>query len=372
MGLNLMSLMFKNNYLHNDSQKLMSSVIIILQLAKETRTQKAKTMKQKITWSSLLGFGVLSIAVIALLLLTLLEAWQYHPLSSIVILIVTAGLGIAILDEAKHLKDVLIKKSTRTQLFFQGFSVLIGALAAYSISHDMGLGPVVASSLVGILAFILFPDYSVAAYCGSFVGMTSNTLLFNWVEVGLAGSLAGIVFVFTKDVFAGAGGKLGTIALIGTSLICTCLNRDFILLPIADWQTNAGIIAVSMIATPLTFYLNVNKKHGPVLASSIVGLAGGLILPAVFPQIGPTLAVVAFCASFAGMASKARFPNFWHMLIVALFAGIIFVFSTPTLGGAGGKLGTIAFSAVLATYGLRKVYNRIVKSSHSPVENQGV
>jgi len=338
MGLNLMSLMFKNNYLHNDSQKLMSSVIIILQLAKETRTQKAKTMKQKITWSSLLGFGVLSIAVIALLLLTLLEAWQYHPLGSIVILIVTAGLGIAILDEAKHLKDVLIKKSTRTQLFFQGFSVLIGALAAYSISHDMGLGPVVASSLVGILAFILFPDYSVAAYCGSFVGMTSNTLLFNWV----------------------------------TSLICTCLNRDFILLPIADWQTNAGIIAVSMIATPLTFYLNVNKKHGPVLASSIVGLAGGLILPAVFPQIGPTLAVVAFCASFAGMASKARFPNFWHMLIVALFAGIIFVFSTPTLGGAGGKLGTIAFSAVLATYGLRKVYNRIVKSTHSPVENQGV
>ncbi len=328
-------------------------------------------MKQRKIWSSLLGFGVLAIAIIALLLLTLVEAWRYHPLGSIAILIILIGVVIAIFDEAKHIKDSKIKKITGSQLFLQGFAVLIGALAAYSISHDMGLGPVVASSLVGILAFVVFPDYSVAAYCGSFVGMTSNTLLFNWFEVGLAGSLAGVIFVLTKDIFTGVGGKLGTIALIGTSVICTCLNRDFILLPIGDWGTNAAIIAVSMIATPLTYYLNVNKKHGPVLASSIVGLAGGLILPALFPQTGPTLAVVAICASFAGMASKARCPNFWHILIIAFFAGVVFVFSTPTLGGAGGKLGTIAFSAVLATCGLRKIYDWIVKPNPSQVENQG-
>ncbi|MFW5713360.1 MAG: hypothetical protein ACOCYU_01685 [Brevefilum sp.] len=326
-------------------------------------------MELKKILPAFLGLGTLAIAVIGLMIFTLIEAWRFHFFGSAIILIILAGVGIAIFNEAKHLPQKSIPKIKDSQLFLQGISVLIGALVAYSISHDLGLGPVIAASLVGILAFLVFPKFSVAAYCGAFVGMTSNALLFDWFEVSLAGSLAGIVFVLTKDIFSGAGGKLGTIALIGTSLICACLNRAFLVLPIADFQTNAWTIAVSMIATPLTFYLNINKKLGPVMASSIVGLAGGLLLPALLPQRGLTLAVVAICASFAGMSSKERCPNLWLILIIAFFTGAIFVFSTPTLGGAGGKLGTIAFAAVLATCGIKNTYERIAKPAQRQVED---
>lgn len=327
-------------------------------------------MKLRKLIPALLGLGLLSVAVIALLIFTLIEAWRFHFIGSIAVLVVLAGVGIAIFDEAKHLPQKSFPNTKKTQIFLQGFAVLVGALAAYSISHDMGLGPVVASSLVGILAFVVFPDFSVAAYCGSFVGMTSNTLLLNWFEVSLAGSLAGIVFVLTKDVFAGVGGKLGTIALIGTALTCTGLNREFIATPIADWQTNSAIMVVSMIAAPLTFYINTRSKQGPVFASAFVGLVAGIILPALSPQLGPTLAVVAICASFAGMSSKARCPKSWPIFIIAFFTSIIFVFSTPTLGGAGGKLGTIAFSAVLATCGLKRGFTRLFGLQMSKNENQ--
>lgn len=93
--------------------------------------------------------------------------------------------------------------------------------------------------------------------------------------------------------------------------------------------------------------------NGPVLASSVVGMLGGLVLPVVFPAQGANLAVVAICASFGGMSSRERLPNAWAVLAVGVFTGVVFIFSTPHLGGAGGKLGTIAFGSVLAVSGFR-------------------
>jgi hypothetical protein len=46
------------------------------------------------------------------------------------------------------------------------------------------------------------------------------------------------------------------------------------------------------------------------------------------------------------------------VLLVALFAGVVFIFSTPHMGGAGGKLGTIAFGSVLSVVGYQKILRK--------------
>jgi hypothetical protein len=327
-------------------------------------------MQSKPTWPSMLGLGILSLTVLSLLVSTLIEAWVYHYLGGIISVLVLLGAIIAIFHEAKQLAKNR-GSGYSADWIFQGLAVITGGLAAYALAHEVSLGPVIAASLVGLFSSLIWPETSIAAYCGAFVGMTSEFLLFNYLEVALAGLIAGVVFVLAINVFNGFGGKLGTIALVGTALTSMSLNREFIILPIADWQTNALIMVVAMVATPLTFFFNIARKHGPVLASAIVGITAGLILPVLDPQLGPTLAVVAICASFAGMTSKARCSNFWHILITGFFSGVIFVCSTPLLGGAGGKLGTIAFGAVLGTCGLIKLINQMLVLQRSENGNQG-
>jgi hypothetical protein len=328
-------------------------------------------MKSKQNWLSMIGLGTLALAVMGLLVFTLLEAWVYHYLGGLITFWVLLGAGFAIYFEAKRIGKAPAEKDKINLFSSQGLAVLAGALAAFALAHELGLGSVIAASLVGLIAYIFLPKLNAAAYCGAFVGMTSNMLLFNWLEVGLAGLIAAILFVLTIDVFSGFGGKLGTIAFTGTVLACTCLRREFILSPIADWQTNAAIILVSMLATPLTFYINTRTQLGPVFASAFVGLASGLVLPIALPQSGLILSVVAICASFAGMTSKTRCPNSWQILVAGFFTGVVFVYSTPLLGGAGGKLGTIAFGAVLATCGLKRLLGWISGLQRPENQDQG-
>jgi len=75
------------------------------------------------------------------------------------------------------------------------------------------------------------------------------------------------------------------------------------------------------------------------------------VLPALFPEIGGSLAVMAICASFVGMSAATHFPNVVPMAIAGLFLALIFIYSSPYLGGAGGKLGTMAFGAGLSVRG---------------------
>jgi hypothetical protein len=327
-------------------------------------------MKHYRTWPSILGFSILALAVLALLASTLIEAWVFHYSGGLVGMLMLLGASVAIFHEAGHLIRQEKQGRALQELVTQGLAVILGGLAAFAVSHELALGPVISASLVGLVASLISPKTSVAAYCGAFVGMTSDILFFNYYEVALAGVIAGIVFIFTQDTFNGVGGKLGTIALVGTAITSLSLQREFILLPIANWQTNAAVIIVCMVAAPLTFYFNIARKHGPVLASSIVGITAGLVLPVIFPQNGPTLAVVAICASFAGMTSEERCPTFWHILITGFFTSIIFVYSTPLLGGAGGKLGTIAFGAVLGTCGLKQLAGWAWGIIHSQEDGQ--
>ena len=314
-------------------------------------------------WKAFTGFTLLSITVLTLLGLTIYEAWLFHSIGGVVNIFLFIGTVIAIISEAQHLKFNTSMNPKRLTQIWQVVSVFIAGTITYGMSHDIGLGPVISTSVVALLAYMIAPKYSVAAYCGSFVGMTSNLLLYNYQEVALASFIAGIVFFLTSDVFNGFGGKLGTIALLSTAMTCQSLNRDFLTNSIADFRTNLWIIMVATFAAILTYYFNIHRKQGPVLASAVVGIIGAMILPPLFPEIGNTLAVVAICASFTGMTNIDRCGVFWNILITGILTGILFVYSTPLLGGAGGKLGTIAFGSILSTYGYRKLFNWLSKKT---------
>ncbi len=318
-------------------------------------------------WIPFTGFIILSITVTMLLGATVVTGLQTQWVAGIVSLIVLAGALITIVSEGKR---ILADEKFNDELplikhVYEFLGVLIGGVLTCIICRDFKLSTVVAASLVGITAHLVVPKYSVPVYCGAFVGMTSNALLFTRSEVAIASAIAGIIFVLSSYVFGGFGGKLGTIAFISTIITSLILGREFIVAPISDTFGILMIILVSLIAAPLTYYFNVIRGNGPVLASGFVGLVGGLILP-IIPEIGGTLAVVAICASFAGMTNKVRCPKIWMMVIAGLLIGVIFVYSTPIFGGAGGKLGTIAFGSIMAVYGFNSLFGK--KSEKEPLQ----
>ncbi len=299
------------------------------------------------------GFFLLAAMMLLLFGFTTFEAWVSHWLGGVLLTTILVGAVVAVIGEWKAFMADPSANTDLAKLIPDIVAVLAGALAAYTLAHDVGLGPVVAAGVVGICAHLVAPQYAAAVYAGSFVGMTSDLLLLTHAEVLLASLVSGLVYTLTRPIFSGVGGKLGTIALIGTTLMSVGMKRIFLIAPLPDVATALEIMVISLIATPLTFYLSQLHGNGPVLASGVVGLVAGLVLHVIYPEMGTNLAVVAICASFAGMSGKDRLTNFWQVLAVAVFTGIVFIFSTPHLAGAGGKLGTIAFGSVLAVMGFR-------------------
>jgi len=233
-------------------------------------------------------------------------------------------------------------------------SVVAGAVVSYWLNVSMKLGAVVGAALVGLLAGVLIPAYAVPIYCGAFAGMAAPKVLGN-TELMLAGVVAGLVYVLAQDVFNGFGGKLGTIACTGCILSAKFYGKALLSSQVPGWDLGQQIILTSVIAAVVTYFVNVKLGKGAVIASALVGLVGGLMLPALFPETGATLATICICASFAGMASKARIANEGLMAAAGVLVGLVFMYSSPYLGGAGGKLGTTAFGSVIAVNALAKV-----------------
>lgn len=102
-----------------------------------------------------------------------------------------------------------------------------------------------------------------------------------------------------------------------------------------------------------TYLINHFTNRGPVFASSIVVLGGGLLLPYFWGSQGHQWATVMAAASYAGMASKARISNLGHMAICSILVSVTFVVTQNAFSEAGGRLGTIAAIAVIGFWGVK-------------------
>lgn len=100
----------------------------------------------------------------------------------------------------------------------------IGALASFYLNHLLGLGAVISAATVGSVASFIpnlnkqshyMRQLPAAIYCGAFIGMSSIGVAPNIVFILTASFFTAILLILSKNLFAGVGGKLGTLAFAG-------------------------------------------------------------------------------------------------------------------------------------------------------------
>jgi len=302
-----------------------------------------------------IGFVLLAVMAVAVYGAAAYDAWTLSPTQPVIGVLLIVGLvGIVftLLNESKSLATAKVDALFSKKNILSFVAVVVGALLSHWLNVDMKLGLVVGSALVGVAAAFLVPDYAVAAYTGSFVGMAGTKLLPGYAQLAMAAAVAGIVYILALTVFGGFGGKLGTISAFGCVFTGFCLSTEFTHPGVPGWNVGLLLLITSVVAAVVTYYLNNDRKLGPVKASALVGLVAGLLLPLVYKSGGTTLGVMAICASFAGMSNTKRMPSWIPMAFVGLSAGLVYMFANPFIGGTGGKLGTIAFGSNMAIRGL--------------------
>lgn len=240
-------------------------------------------------------------------------------------------------------------------------AVVAGAVVTYALSVYAGLGPVLASALVGLFVGLTIPNVGTAAYCGSFVGMASPAVFGSLEYVAVAGAVAGLGFVATTESFGGVGGKLGTLALFGCATTAALVGLDFTDAGAPEWSLVSVVVPVAVVAAVATVVLSVRLEWGAVVGSGLVGVVAGVAFPLAFPDLGTTLATVAFCASFVGMSSTDRLEHASHVALAGALCGLVFLAVTPAFAGAGGKLGTTAFVSCIGLIGAKELHETAIE-----------
>jgi hypothetical protein len=121
--------------------------------------------------------------------------------------------------------------------------IVIGALITFNLVKFQ-MSAVLASSIVGIFGSLILKRYEIEIFTGSFVGM-SSVVLFSDIGILVASIIAAVIYLSGKNVFVGIGGKLGSSAFIGTSLVALAVGKNV-------WNLDISVINTSL---PLWFYV---------------------------------------------------------------------------------------------------------------------
>lgn len=121
-----------------------------------------------------------------------------------------------------------------SKLFFiKFFSFFTGCWLCFFLHSETLLSPVMASCLVGLLGSFLPTKTSEikkiaqsGIYSGSFAGMCSANILTSPIEILILSLIGGLLFLISRKMFEGIGGKLGTIAFVSVALMY--LIRDIL------------------------------------------------------------------------------------------------------------------------------------------------
>lgn len=309
---------------------------------------------------SILGYLILVVYTFILYVSGFFESWSHN---SALIAIFGGWLVGLVYESVKEWKAAYLSGKDLTfnlsQDFLSFLSVFFGALITFWISVYMGFGAVVASSLVGILAALLLKQYAAAIFCGSFVGMASPEC-FCYQNVVIAGAISGLIFVLGKHVFNGFGGKLGTTAFAGCVFTSLILGIPLASANVVGWDIGWLLVVYCALGALITFILSTRFELGPVMASGMVGFLAGALLPVIYGTApGGLFAIGVFSASFAGMSGTNRFKDAYWMAPSGVLCALIIMYTMPYMGGAGGKLGTAAFGAVIGIRGLLDISARV-------------
>ncbi|HPE90435.1 MAG TPA: hypothetical protein P5298_14590 [Spirochaetia bacterium] len=314
------------------------------------------------------GFVAVSAATVTLAYRAGILAWPKAPLLAALKLPLLAGLAVGLAIEAKAAFAVRPEDrpvaatpggGAAADDLLDALAVFAAAMLGYLAIARLGLNAVLASSFLGLAGALLLPKRAVAIYCGSFAGMAAPAAFETLASVALSGALAGAVYASCKPCFAGIGGRLGAAAYagsLGSSLILGVrLTGD----ELPGLGLGLAILGYAVAGAALTWGVSVRLGRGPVLASAFWGAVAGAVIPALHgPAAGRLLDAAFFCGGFAGMSAASRLRNEAEAGVAGAFCGLTFILAMPWLGGAGGKLGTLAFGSTLAYLGLRETVRR--------------
>ena len=304
------------------------------------------------------GWTALVATAMTLMILTLIELFS-RTLSGFFLLIIFGLLmGYALIRQFRSNVDstawTLSKQDWLDFLF-----VYFASIVTYNLHQYGYVSAVLASGLVGVIGAAVFKKHEKAIYAGSFLGMAMIGVFPPWPFI-VAGLLSAIIFVYSKPLFKGVGGKLGTIAFAGGILSWLINDLSFTVLRTFDFGEGLILILIAVFAALATRILTKIKGVSVVLSSAIIGILLALSFDYFGFGLSPYLAICGFGASFVGMSDDTQLKSLISVAAGGLIFALIFIFAAPLFGGSGGKLGTMAFIASLTVIGLRMIIERFI------------
>ncbi|HHT69386.1 MAG TPA: hypothetical protein GXZ85_09050 [Firmicutes bacterium] len=109
---------------------------------------------------------------------------------------------------------------------------------------------------------------------------------------------------------------------------------------LGDWKKALRSALICLVGALASFLLANNLDLGPLMASAVVGLLGTVVLK-------EKDQLVVYLGTFIGMSSALRFPTLSLVVLAGLTGGILWEMLSETWNGVGGRLGTVAATAVL-------------------------
>jgi hypothetical protein len=122
-----------------------------------------------------------------------------------------------------------LKGFKQNKLNLVNLEIIIGAFLAaaltWYINHNLGIGPIIANGIIGVVVALVFPSKLAGAYyVASFVGMSAQSIMPSMIFAGVGGVLAGIIIVLSEEAYNGIGGKGGTTAAFSTQIVSTIMG----------------------------------------------------------------------------------------------------------------------------------------------------
>ena len=111
--------------------------------------------------------------------------------------------------------------------------------------------------------------------------------------------------------------------------------------------------SASVMATFLTFALNIRFKQGPVRSSALIALiVGGFFyfFPTLLPEIyTKNIPLYVIGGTFIGMVSSSINISYFSLIFSPILFSVLLHYTSKVFNGFGGALGTTACIALMCT-----------------------
>lgn len=300
-------------------------------------------------------------SLIAMYVVAFIIGAEPLPLAIVVIAIILATIGALV-----AVRDSL--RVPRPRVADAAASVVATALSLL-LSREMGVPPLVAVSITAVIIGMMVAPRGpldvrseCSAYTGAFVGLLAPAVAvpFGWVL--LAGGLAGLLWsVIGPYVLPGVGGRLGLVALMGSSFVywlASALGYEHkaVVLPEVQGLAHMAMIPIGGVAAVLTWVLIQRLGWDLALASGLTSLVvcGGVHLSGM-GALEPVLASAWFGGTMVGLSAPARLPNAGWVTLAGLMYGAYMLHFEGPLTGHVGVIGATGTIAVLVAMGALRV-----------------